>query len=59
MNGFLATLTIDQMERLRIGLANRAFQWFEKDAVLEMIENMRGREKDMDMAYLKLKRAQL
>lgn len=57
MNGFLSSLSMAHMEVLRDSLANHAFYWYDKDAVLDLIANIGGREEAMDAAYLKLKQA--
>ena len=58
MNGFLASLTMKQMEILRNSLANHAFYWYEKDDVLEFLSHVRGRQEEMDAAYAKLRQSQ-
>jgi hypothetical protein len=57
MTGLLSSLTMEQMEILRDSLANHAFYWYEKDAVLDFIAHIQGSEEKMDEAYLKLRRA--
>lgn len=59
MNGFLSSLNMEQMELLRDAMANHAFYWYDKDAVLEFIASIRGSVEQMDAAYLKLKAARL
>lgn len=57
MNGFLSSLTMSQMELLRKGLANQAFYWYDKDAVLDFIASIGSNRETMDAAYLKLTRS--
>lgn len=57
LNGFLSSLTMDQMETLRDSLANHAFYWYEKNAVLDFIAHIQGSVENMDIAYLRLKQS--
>ena len=58
MSGFLASLTMKQMEMLRDHLANQAFCWYEKDDVLRFLAYIGGDLQEMDAAYAKLRQSQ-
>jgi hypothetical protein len=55
MNGFLASLTSDNLERVRRSLANDAFYWYPREAVIALIETLKYDHDKMDEAYSALK----
>jgi hypothetical protein len=58
MSGFVASLTMNQMEMLRDYLANQAFCWYDKDDVLRFLAYVGGDLEEMDAAYARLRQSQ-